>query len=410
MSQHDKIAYLISQYPAVSHTFILNEIKYLRLLGFDIQVASINEPDTSLKDQTDEEKEETKRTYYIKKNGAKTALISLIKTFVGSPISFFYGLFYASWLGGLDIKRIFIHLCYFAEAAIVNSWMKSIAIDHLHVHFGNPASSVAMIAAKMRPIKYSMTIHGPDIFDNIILNNLKAKIEGARFICCIGHYARSQLMRFSDTKHWDKFEVTPLGVNTTKFKPYRSPQSHPTIRLLSIGRFVKAKGFHTLIDAINILIQKGLEIHLNLIGDGPERNNLEKTVENLGLNTNISFWGSVNHDNILVHYQNSDLFVLPSYAEGIPIVLMEAMAFELPCIATYVNGIPELIRHNENGFLVIPSDSDELAKVIEYLINNPYIRREFGTAARKRIQNKYELDKNINHLGKIFSKRLGKGA
>jgi colanic acid/amylovoran biosynthesis glycosyltransferase len=400
------IAYLVSRYPAVSHTFILSEIQYLRKLGFNIYTSSINPPDQAQEKLTSTDRKEIANTYYIKQEGPLKALISLLKTFLTSPLTFFKGFLLSLRLAGPDLKRILWHLMYAAEASLLGQWMKKHSLKHLHVHFANPAATVALITSRMFPISYSLTVHGPDEFYDVSSNNLLDKIKDAKFICCIGYYAQSQLMKLSDKGQWDKFEISPLGVDLKKFKGKENKTHSAKCKILCVGRLAPSKGTQILIEALKILLSEGQDIDLIIVGDGPEKANLQDYVLKQGMQNQVFFLGALNHDQVLNAYANADIFALASFAEGIPVVLMEAMAMEIPCVSTFVNGIPELIRDNIDGLLTYPSDAKGLAAALSKLIQNPALRQSLGQAGRRRIIEKYNLEKNVVILSRILKRRI----
>jgi glycosyltransferase involved in cell wall biosynthesis len=155
------------------------------------------------------------------------------------------------------------------------------------------------------------------------------------------------------------------------------------------------------------LVKSHPNIRLRLVGDGPDREGLERAIAANDLGRYVTLEGSVNQDEIRAYYRQADIFVLPSFAEGIPVVLMEAMAMEIPCVSTFVAGIPELIRNEVDGILVSPSDDRALAGAIKRLIEEPDLRRRLGEAGRRRVVEKYDLDRNITHLAEIFADRIG---
>jgi colanic acid/amylovoran biosynthesis glycosyltransferase len=408
MNQQEKIrmAYLVSRYPAVSHTFILREVRQLRALGFEIHVASINSPDRDETGLTAEEREEKSATYYIKAHGPAGALIAHLATLASRPIGYFRGMLHALRLGGWDLKGLLYGLLYFIEAVMIGRWMRSKALTHLHVHFATPASNVALIASRVFPITFSITVHGPDEFYDVSQYRLPQKITSASFICCIGAYARSQLMKLSPASEWGKFEISPLGVDSSAFAPRPFRENPEIFDLICVGRLTPAKGQHILIAAIARLLKEGRSIRLRLVGDGPDRRSLEKMVDELGLGDHVIFEGAVNQDRIRSLYTQADLFVLASFAEGIPVVLMEAMAMEIPCVTTFITGIPELIRDGVDGILIQPSDDVELAKAIARLADDAMLRRGIGEQGRKRVREKYDLARNTARLASIFERRL----
>jgi glycosyltransferase involved in cell wall biosynthesis len=333
-------------------------------------------------------------------------LAAHLATLAFSPLAYLRGMMFALRLGGSDLRGMFYNLLYFAEAVMVGHWMAKKKLPHLHVHFATPGSNVGLIASRIFPVTFSITVHGPDEFYDVSLYRLAEKIAGASFICCIGSYARSQLMKLSPVVEWDKFEVSPLGVDSATFAP-RPFREHPeTFELICVGRLVPAKGQHILLNAVHQLARDGRRLHLRLVGDGPDRASLEKMVNRHGLRDHVIFEGAVNQDRIRDLYRQADAFVLASFAEGIPVVLMEAMAMEIPCVTTFITGIPELIRDGLDGLLVPPSDVEALAGAIGQLMDDPVLRRELGQQGRVRVMDKYDLTRNCARLAAIFQRRL----
>lgn len=402
-----RLAYLVSQYPAISHTFVLREVRTLRDAGFDIQVASINAPDRPRSGLTAEEQEEAAATFYVKRSGPVGAIRGLILAFLENPVSWFRGLGHALSLGGSDVKKLLYGLFYFTEAILIGQWMRANDLSHLHVHFATPASTVGLIATRVFPITVSITVHGPDEFYDAPGYRLAEKIAGSAFLCCIGTYARSQLMKLSPFVEWAKFELSPLGVDPDAFSPRPTPTSDDAFEVLCVGRLVPAKGQHVLISAVARLVREGRPIRLRLVGDGPDRASLEADVANRGISDNVVFEGAVNQDRIRELYAQAHVFALASFAEGIPVVLMEAMAMEIPCVTTCITGIPELIRDEVDGLLVSPSDEDALAGALARLMDEPEFAEKLGKDGRRRVQEKYDLQRNTMRLGEIFSRRLG---
>jgi glycosyltransferase involved in cell wall biosynthesis len=214
-------------------------------------------------------------------------------------------------------------------------------------------------------------------------------------------------MRLLPPREWDKLEIAPLGVDPKLFaaRPFR--QSPPTFEILCVGRLVPAKGQYVLLSAIKHLVKSSPNLRLRLVGDGPDRAGLERAIATAKLSGHVILEGSVNQDRIRDFYRQADIFVLASFAEGIPVSLMEAMAMEIPCVSTYVAGIPELIRSNIDGMLVPPSDDRELASAIKRLMDDPDLRHRLGVAGRRRVMEKYNLDDNVTHLARIFAHRIG---
>ena len=401
-----RVAYLVSRYPAISHTFILREVLALRARGFEIAVASINDPDRPDAGLTEQERTEAASTYYVKRHGVAGALGALVATLFTRPGGFLRGLSAAIRLGGSDVKAIGKHLAYFVEALMVGRFVTKRGLSHLHVHFMTPASAVGLLVTKVFPVTFSMTAHGPDELYDVTAYRLKEKLEASRFVCTIGRYCRSQLMRLTDPIHWEKYEVTPLGVDLEAFSPRPFREAPDPFELICVGRLVPAKGQHVLLAAVAGLAAEGRKVLLRFVGDGPDRASLEAQARSRGLGNAVVFEGSVNQDRIRALYSTADAFALASFAEGIPVVLMEAMAMEIPCVTTFITGIPELIRDGVDGLLVAPSDEEALAGAIARLMDDAALRRTLGAAGRRRVAERYDLGKNVDLLARAFLKRF----
>jgi colanic acid/amylovoran biosynthesis glycosyltransferase len=405
-----RLGYLISRYPAISHTFILREVQELRKLGFQIEVASINSVDRPAAQLAAEEREEAARTWYVKAQGAGGALSANLKTLFTRPAAWLRAAVFALKLGGTDIRRVVLCFFYLIEAAMVGQWMQRRGLRHLHVHFATPASSVGLILTKMFPVTFSITVHGPDEFYDVPGYQLEEKIAAARLLCTIGFYARSQLMRLSSAEHWDKIRITPLGVDPELFRPAPFRADYDTFEVICVGRLVAAKGQRVLIDAVAALAAQGRKIRLRLVGDGPDRASLEEAVRKRGAGATIVFEGAVNQDRIRDLYRQAHAFALASFAEGIPVVLMEAMAMEIPCVTTWITGIPELIRDGIDGLLAAPSDQAGLAAALARLMDDAELRKRIGAAGRARVVEKYHLRKNVELLAGVFRETLADAA
>jgi len=401
-----QVAYLVSEYPRISHTFILREVRRLRELGFEIHTASINHPDRPPEKLTGQEREEAAATFMVKPAGISAALSAHLAAIARRPLKYLAAMMFALRLGGTDLKKLLYGMFYFVEAVMIGEWMRAAAVRHLHVHFATPASTVGLIAARAYPIGLSLTVHGPDEFYDAPGYCLAEKIAGASFICCIGMYARSQLMKLSPPEQWGKLEVAPLGVFLDEFAPRAAHAGSDRFEILCVGRLVAAKGQHILIAAVDRLVREGRRVRLRLVGDGPDRSALQEDARRRGLDGAVVFEGSVNPDRIRPIYEAADVFALASFAEGIPVVLMEAMAMEIPCVATFITGIPELIRDGLDGLLVAPSDDAALANALRRLMDDTELRRRLAQTGRRRVVEHYNLDLNIARLGEIFRRRL----
>ncbi|MBA3323365.1 MAG: glycosyltransferase family 4 protein, partial [Pyrinomonadaceae bacterium] len=389
------------------HTFILREIRQLRAAGFDVQVISIAAPDRPPERMNTDEQEEAAQTYQIKPRGISGALGAHFSIFATRPLSYLRGLAYALRLGRLDARKTLSHVLYFVEAVMVGHWLEQQRLAHLHVHF---SSTVGLIVKRIFPVTLSITIHGPDEFNDPVGFHLTEKIRESLFISAISSYARSQLLKAAEYEDWDKIEVAPLGIDPGVFVPRPFRESPESFEIICVGRLAPVKAQHVLITAVGRLVREGRQVHLRLVGDGPDRAALERHVESRQLAGSVVFEGWLNQDRVRELYRQTDIFALASFAEGVPVVLMEAMAMEIPCVATRITGVPELIRDGVDGCLVTPADEDELAQAIAKLMDDPALRRRLGAAGRRRVLEKYDLPRNVNLLAGIFQRRLAGAA
>ena len=394
----------MSQYPAVNHTYILREIRGLRGRGFDVRVVSIRPPDRPFDRLTEAEQAEAKATFAVLSAGAAAIAGAHLSTLLSRPIQYFRGIAYALALAGANLRAMVSNLFYFAEAVVAGRHLQRAGVTHVHSHF---SSTVAVLLSRVFPIQFSATIHGPAEFDDAVGFYLHEKIARAHFVRAISNYGASQLMRVSSPKHWPKTEVVRLGVDTDVFTPGPGPVDSRTVNLLCVGSLAASKGHAILIAAMDRLIKEGrTEVHLRLVGDGPLRPSLEKMIAERNLTRHVTLEGACDQNRVLELYRQASLFVLPSFAEGVPVVLMEAMAMEIPCLATWITGVPELIRHGIDGWLIPPGNEEELAASIAKLIDDAELRQRLGRSGRARVKEQYELARNIECLAEVYRRRL----
>ena len=400
-AQACRLVYLLSRYPAVSHTFFLNEVQELRKLGIAIDVASINPPDRPRAALPAIEAAEADKTFYVKRTGAAWAAWIALKTLALRPGVFVRGLSAALRLGRWDFNAILFALFYFAEALILGDWMSSRGHRHLHIHFCGPVATVGMLTSIAWGFPYSLTVHGPDEFYDAEKFYLRQKVERAKFILCISDYCRSQLMRVATPQHWDKLHVVRLGVDPNVFLPSREVLDPARVlEILCVGRLVAAKGQLVLLRACRRLISQGYTIRVRLVGTGPDREHLEACAVECGIPA--IFEGAKSHSETRQLLCKADIFDLASFAEGVPVALMEAMAMEIPCVSTLVAGIPELIRDGLDGLLVPASSEEDLAAALQRLIDDPLLRNSLGVSGRKRALELYNLPQNVISLARIL--------
>lgn len=399
-----RLAYLLSQHPAVNHTFMVREVRQLRELGLDIRVISIREADRPDERLTREEIDEKRGTFYVKAQSLSSVVGAHVRTLFRRPGGYFRGLAHAVRLSNGRLRRRIHWLLYFAEAVVAGDWMTANGLTHVHTHY---ASNVALLLSDVFPISMSVTLHGPDEFSDPAGFHLSEKVLRSVFVRTISDFGRSQTMNNSHHSNWQKLVVNRLGVDTGAFRVQPVREDPKPFELLNAGRLARVKAQHVLIDAMQILATGGRNVRLHLAGDGPDRRDLEAHVAAAGLQGKVLFHGFINQEELRKLYEQTDAFVLPSFAEGVPVVLMEAMSMGIPCIATWVNGIPELIRNEIDGVTVTPGDAQALAQAVELLMDQPGLRSQLSTRARQRAVELADLATNVRQLAEIFAHFLG---
>ena len=400
------IAYLVSTYPTLSMTFVLREVLALRALGFRIEPASINPPDRPPEKLTPQERDEAERTYCVKSHGIAGAAAAHGKTLALNFAGYWRGLALALRLGGTDLGRLFMHLMYFTEALMVGQWMRRNRQTHLHVHLASQAATVGLLVQSAFRVGYSLTVHGPDEFYDVQGQHLAKKIAAADFLVCISSYTRSQLLNLSPHEHWKKLFVVRLGVDPMLFSPLPANTASDCFEILCVGRLTPAKGQHLLLDAVDHLAVQGRQLRLRLVGSGPDEASLRAHAVRLAHPDCVVFEGAVNQDRIRSLYAQAHVFCLPSFAEGVPVVLMEAMSMRIPCVSTCITGIPELIRNQVDGLLVTPGDSGALSEALATLIDDSDLREHLANSGRTRILESYNLARNVEALADLFTERI----
>jgi len=402
-----RLAYLVSQYPTTNHTFILREVRTLRGLGFEVQVASVRAPDRPANQLTAEEREEFGRCWYIKIAGIPGALAATVRTLLTRPAGLLRGLALAVSLAGLNLAALARNLFYFVEAVMAGDWMRRRGLTHVHTHF---SSTVVLLLERVFPVSVSMTLHGSAEFYDPEGFYLTRKIAASRFLIAISRYGCSQMMKSAPYRDWEKIEVCPLGVDPEVFAPAEFRENPAIFTIVSVGQLAPAKGQPLLVSAMRKLIDRGRRVRLRLVGEGPMRCEIEELVARLELERDVVLEGALNHDRVRAIYAEADLYALPSFAEGVPVVLMEAMAMRIPCVASRITGVPELIREGVDGLLVAPADVDALANSIERLMDDPALRRRLAESGRARVMEHYNLQRNAERLAEIFRRRLSNDA
>lgn len=393
-----KIAYIVNQYPKVSHSFVRREIFAIERQGFDILRISVRGWDAELVDEADR-REQTK-TRYVLQDGPTVLLWATLKALLASPVRFFSALALALKVSRGAERPLPYHLAYFAEACRILPWVKSFGATHIHAHFGTNSSEIAMLVNALGGPPYSFTVHGPT---EIAFGGIAEKVRHAAFVVAISSYGRSQLYFRTDCAHWPKVKVVHCGLETS-FHAVPVVPVPAVLRLVCVGRLSSAKGQLLLIEAMHQLADKGLEFELVLAGDGEMRAPIENLIAKYALGKRVRITGWISGEQVRDEILAARAMVLPSFVEGLPVVIMEAMALRRPVLASCVNGIPELVLPGENGWLFPAGSVDDLAKAMEEcLTKSPEELGKMGEAGYFRVIERHSVDTEAAKLAALFS-------
>ena len=394
------IAYVLNTYPQPSHSFIRREIRALERQGFTITRMAMRRADVVLVDAMD--RDEAARTSHILEAGGLHLMLALLRAAITRPARFWRALILALRLGAASDKGRLRHLIYLAEAAEVARRCARAGISHCHAHFGTNATTVAMLAAALGGPGYSFTVHGPEEFDAPAALSLATKITRARFCVAISQFGRSQLCRLVDHSDWDRIKVVHCGIEKSRFETV-TPAPEAGLNLVAIGRFVEQKGQMVLIPAMAMIKARIKGTRLHLVGDGPGRAALETAIAAQGLQDNITLTGWLDEAAVRRELDAAHALIMPSFAEGLPMVVMEAMAAARPVLATHIAGTPELVQPGKTGWLVPAGDPQALAEAaLELAAMDARTRAAMGDAGRARVFARHDVDNEAAKLAAHF--------
>lgn len=383
-----KIAYLMNTYPMTSTTFIRREIEALEERGLRIKRYAVRGWSEGLVDPRDIA--EQTRTEYLLSGNVAGLVFAFLREMLVNPAGLLRGLALCYRLNRAAKSALVQHVAYLLQAVYLRQRSRADAVDHIHVHFSTNATAVAMLACAMGGATYSFTAHGPNEFDAPELSSLATKIENAAFVVAISHFCKSQLIRYSAAEHWNKIKVMRCGIDLAEFDAAVDVDaSNQTF--VCVGRLCANKGQFLLVDAVKAISREFPSMRLILIGDGDSRPLLEQRIREHGLERWIELRGWVANTEVRDIISTSRALILPSFAEGLPIVFMEALALRRPVIATYIAGIPELVDSG-CGWIVPAGDGDGLvAAMRQALENGPEALRALGARGRSRVERRHDV-------------------
>jgi colanic acid/amylovoran biosynthesis glycosyltransferase len=395
-----RVAYLINQYPTVSHSFIRREVLALERAGVEVTRISLRGWDVDLADEEDDL--ERSRTRYVLREGALPLVLGCLRILIERPLLFVKAFWLALKMAQRSDRRLLIHLIYLAEACRILPWLNSAKVQHLHAHFGTNSADVAMLIHALGGPVWSFTVHGPEEFDKPGSINLPEKIRGCSFVVAISSYGRSQLYRLVNHSLWPKVRVIHCGLEPDYFQE-PADTSSPSARLVCVGRLCEQKGQFLLLEAAQRLASKKVNFELVLAGDGEMRADISKFIADHKLENHVRITGWISSRQVRDEIKAARAMVLPSFAEGLPVVIMEAMALRRPVISTFVAGIPELVRSGEHGWLIPAGDVDELTDAMLNCLDTPAERlMVMGEAAHARVVERHNIDIEASRLAELF--------
>ena len=396
-----RIAYLVNRYPAISHSFIRREILALERAGVFVLRIAVRGWDEEQRGEVDYA--ELRRTRYILRAGVWPLMAEAIRVAFARPAALLRALRLVWQIGRRAERPLPVHFIYLLEACSVLRWVEAADINQIHAHFGTNATEVAMLVRELGGPPFSFTVHGPEEFDKAKFITLPEKIMRAKSVVAISSFGRSQLMRQVEHSLWSKLDVVHCGLEPDFYAASAPPPR--SLRLVCVGRLCEQKGQLLLLQATQRLLQERRDFQLVLAGDGEMRGELEAFIDAYSLRDHVRITGWISSDEVRDEILASKAMVLPSFAEGLPVVLMEAMALGRPVISTYVAGIPELIKPGQHGWLVPAGDVDALIVAMRDCLDaDEAAMQTMADAARRRVLARHDIDTEVGKLIAIFAR------
>jgi colanic acid/amylovoran biosynthesis glycosyltransferase len=398
-----ELTYIIGTYPGLTTTFIDREILALRRMGVRLRILSIRKPWTQLSAQ--QEILRAGVTYLLPIKW--TALLgSHFHYALRKPRLYFGTLRYLLTRPHPSLKTWMMTLLHFGEGVYAAYLLRQEPGKHLHAHFIDRAATVTMVVSRLLDIPYSVTAHATDIYVNPVL--LTEKLASAKFVSTCTAYNRSYLSQFGKDLFNHKLFCIYHGLELERYvKEQRAVTGQPVI--LSVGQLKERKGLSYLVEACRILRDRGIQFECRIVGEGQLHTALEAQIRQLGLFEQVKLVGALPHEAVIEQYEHATVFALPAILgadgdrDGIPNVILEALAMELPVVSTQHSGVPEVVEDGVNGRLVPPADAQALADALEELIRNPEIRQQFGRAGRRIVAERFDPEKNTRRLLEAFA-------
>lgn len=394
------VAYLINNYPQVSLTFIRREIHALERQGIVVDRIALKGWDNDgLVDSRDVK--ERSKTRYVQQDGIAALLGSMLGLAVRRPGPFFKALWVALSMSRNAVRPLPYHVMYLAQACRILPWLEERNVRHLHAHFGTNPAEVACLVRCLGGPEYSFTIHGQDEIEGAARLHFPQKVGRAKCAVAVSAFCRAQILREIPHPTWDKLKIVHCGIEEPFFADTHTPPAVPTF--LSIARLSPEKGHLVLLEAFAGVVAAHPEARLVLAGDGPMRGALEAQIKSLNLTKQVSITGWVDAERVQSEIDGASVLVQPSFIEGLPLVIMEALARRLPVISTYVGGIPELVTP-DIGWLVPAGDTEALSAAMQAAIATGDAElTDMGVAGQARVKERHLIDHEAGKLAALFA-------
>lgn len=357
-----------------------------------------------------EDKNEQRLTQYILQAGVATLMRCWVAAVLTRPVAAGRAVVLAIKIGWRSDRGLLRHFGYLLEAALLAQWCRRDGIEHLHAHFGTNAAAISMLAWRLSDIPYSFTAHGPDEFERATLLSLDIKLEHAAFVACVSAFGRSQYMRWCPARLWHKIVIVHCGLDSCFFEDHTGP-APAAPRLVCVGRLCEQKAQLVLVAAARKLHESGVRFQIVLAGDGPIRRQIEQTIQQYDLQNKVCITGWLSGEQIRREVAAARALVLPSFAENMPVVIMEAFALGRAVISTYIAGIPELVQSGKSGWLVQAGDADALAVAMREALEAPQEQLDaMGATGRAHILSQHDAAKEALKLHRLFSSKKAPAA
>jgi colanic acid/amylovoran biosynthesis glycosyltransferase len=399
-----RLAYLTNQYPAVSHTFIRHEIAGLERLGVEVRRFSLRASTAPRVDAAD--RAEALRTEIFEDSPARLVR-SLAALARKRPRALARAIVHGARLGLRSRRGLLRHAGYLVAAAHLTERCEALGVDHVHAHFGTNPAAIAMLAQALGGPAYSFTVHGPEEFDDVWALSLPEKVAGARFVIAVSDFGKSQIYRHVPRVHWSRVEVVRCSVGERFIRRRVTPPPHAP-RLVTVGRLSAQKGHSLLVEAAAQLVREGVPLELILVGDGELRHELERAIASHGLERSVRITGWASNAEVHAWLEGARALILPSFGEGLPVVLMEALVAGRPVVTTSIAGIPELVETGKNGIVVPAGSVDALRDGIRAILEaTPETLAAMGAEGRRRVLALHHPDRNAEALLAVFQRYTG---